>query len=537
MIRFKNIDITSYKSIFHCYLDFESLQGKLYSLEGINNTVNFAQSNGSGKSTLIGALMFALYGTTEDSSIKKADYQNKNTKIKLKVILNLDVQAVSYKIERTDKDFKLYKEDEDISELTKTDTEKKFWNILQLTKAEFCNFTYLAQNGSGSFLNKTPSEKLSCIKDFIFGEDLLQLQDKLNDLVKDTKAIIAISNNELAKIDGKLSVLKRQYSKSEQKFDNLPYTQEEYQNFIQDIDNTLEENNKLKREKVKQDSALQDLKRQAQKIRSDFEQVKQNICPTCGQVLHDDTVITSLREKASKINKNASIIKKAIEEIQSKLLSEDQLKELCQNLDKYKNNIYQLKQKAEATQDYTELANEIAEQEKLSESINAKLIELDFKLQQINKLNKYFKTDFIQYIQQAFLSEIESYLNIYCYDVFEDDFKLLFSNNSLEILVGEHPINYFSGGEQQRLNTIFLFAIKVALQNLTNKSTNLLILDESLSGSDSEAFENCLELIGNLTSAENLTTILVSHRDVDYQMNKIVIERFYDKTKLSIIEV
>lgn len=91
--------------------------------------------------------------------------------------------------------------------------------------------------------------------------------------------------------------------------------------------------------------------------------------------------------------------------------------------------------------------------------------------------------------------------------------------------------------EQQRLNTIFLFAIKVALMSLTNKTTNLLILDESLSGSDSEAFENCIELISNLTKAENLTTILVSHRDVDYQMNKIIIERFDNKTKLNIIKV
>ena len=73
--------------------------------------------------------------------------------------------------------------------------------------------------------------------------------------------------------------------------------------------------------------------------------------------------------------------------------------------------------------------------------------------------------------------------------------------------------------------------------SFTNKCTNLLILDEVLSGQDGEAFENCLELIDNLTTAEELTTILVSHRDVDYQLNKIIIERNERNTNLSVIEV
>ena len=73
--------------------------------------------------------------------------------------------------------------------------------------------------------------------------------------------------------------------------------------------------------------------------------------------------------------------------------------------------------------------------------------------------------------------------------------------------------------------------------NLTNKTTNLLILDESLSGSDSEAFENCIELIENLTESEKITTILVSHRDIDIQKNKIIINRYSDKTELNIIQV
>ena len=336
MIQFKSIDITSYKSIFHCFLDFEQLQSGLYSLEGVNNTVNFAQSNGSGKSTLINAIMFALYGTTEDSSVKKADYQNKNSRTKLKIRLCLNIQGVDYEIERTDKEFKLFKESEDISELTKTDTEKKFLDILNLSKAEFCSFTYLAQNGSGSFLTKTPSEKLNCIKDFIFGEDLLGLQDKLNNIVKETKAQKDQCDIELSRIDGKLSILERQFSKSELKFEELPYTQDEYKALIQDINEQLKQNVSLKQEKIRQESSMQDIKRQAQRIKSDFEKVKQNVCPTCGQVLSNTDLLDQLKEKANKLKQTAGVINQVLDEISDKLLEDGQVEQLQQTLEEYK---------------------------------------------------------------------------------------------------------------------------------------------------------------------------------------------------------
>ena len=67
---------------------------------------------------------------------------------------------------------------------TSKNAEKKFQDILNLSKNEFFSFTLLAQGGSGSFLTKTPSEKLSCLKDFLFGEELLSVQTKIDALIK-----------------------------------------------------------------------------------------------------------------------------------------------------------------------------------------------------------------------------------------------------------------------------------------------------------------------------------------------------------------
>lgn len=536
MIKFKRLDITSFKSIFHCTIDFDDLSGQLYLLEGKNNTVDFASSNGAGKSTILSALTYALYGSTDDSTIKKADYQNKSTKIKLKLILDLDIQDTSYVIERTDKELKLYKNGEDISELTKTDTEKKFQSILKLTKSEFCNFTYLSQNGSGSFLTKTPSEKLNCIKDFIFGEDLKLIDTQLNNYIKETKSITSEYKDQCIAINSSINTLKDILSHKDDEIEKFPYSLEEYEKDLVNLENKRREYNKLQNTVHNFESQISNYKQKFSKVKQNYEKAKENICPTCGQTLKDKTVLSSLAKEAKEIKDVVTDIK------QQRLNAETELSKLENlNYDVLIKDIYtiiaKIKQQDKNKQNFDDIANELESKTKKLTAAMTLEEEFDFKLQQLNKLYKYFKTDFIQYIQKAFLCEIENYLNLYCHDIFDEDFKLIFSNNSLELTIGGQPYNYFSGGEKQRIDFIFVFAIKVALSSFTDKCTNLFICDESLSGQDSEAFENCLELISSLTSAEDLTTILVSHRDVDYQLNKIIIERFYDKTKLNIIEV
>lgn len=193
--------------------------------------------------------------------------------------------------------------------------------------------------------------------------------------------------------------------------------------------------------------------------------------------------------------------------------------------------------KSKSIVDIESISNDIQIKQQEQNKYVEQLDKYNFNLQVLNSLQKYFKEQFIQYIQKAFLTEIENYLNLYCYDVFNEDFKLSFTGKSLDITVGGKPYSYFSGGERQRLDFLFVFAIKIALMSFTNKSTNLFICDESLSGQDMRAFNSCLNLIASLTQSEDIVTILVSHRDTELQENKIIIERFNDRTKLNIIKV
>lgn len=538
MIVFKKLDITSFKSIFHCCIDFDTMQDSLYSLEGKNNTVTFAQSNGSGKSTVVDALSYALYGTTDGLSIKKADYQNKNTKIKLKLVLDLSIQDVDYTIERTDKDFKLYKQGEDISELTKTDTEKKFQDILNLSKNEFFSFTLLAQGGSGSFLMKTPSEKLSCLKDFLFGEELLSVQTKIDALIKGYKTDIQDLNLTHSNLQGSLNTLKDMVENMKIEPVVFDLSLEEYEQQLEQLEDKLKHITEIENKKQSCELNLQSLKRQMQKVKQDYDRARENICPTCGQHLQDESVQFKLKNEAKTIKEKASEYKLRLDVIVEDLQKLGSVQNIKNELVETRDKIYKIKSQQDNKQDITNVKQDIENKTAQLDRVKAAKESKEYELQQLNALYKYFKTDFIQYVQQAFISEVENYLNVYCHDIFDVDYHLIISNNSLELLIGDNSYSYLSGGERQRADVVLVLAIKYAMSTFTDKYTNLLILDETLSGQDGEAFENCIELLNNLTSSmDDIKVILVSHRDVKYQSNKILIERYKDKTKLTIDEV
>ena len=105
----------------------------------------------------------------------------------------------------------MYQDDQNITELTKTETEKKLLNILSLSKDEFFNFTYLTQNGN-NFLSKTPAEKLTVLKDFIFGEDLKNIKLKLDASLNIYKDKLNVLKQRISEINGGLSIINKCYN-------------------------------------------------------------------------------------------------------------------------------------------------------------------------------------------------------------------------------------------------------------------------------------------------------------------------------------
>lgn len=536
MIIFKTLHITAFKSIFDVTLDFSTLTKNFYSLEGVNNTVNFASSNGTGKSTMFDALSYALYGSTFGIYIKKDEYKNKASNLKTKIELEFDIKDKeyhSYKIIRTLDTLQLFKDDEDISELTKTATDKKLQDILNLSKDDFYNFTYITQTGN-SFLTKTASEKLAILKDFVFGDELSELEQKLNTVVKETKNKIQTTKLELSHIEGRLSGIQQINEVS------LPPEKiEEIKNEIQKLTEkskrlrvTYEKEKEEEKERIKLENKHSSLLQNFNNLRGQMQQIRENVCPLCKQNLVDDVAKTKIECEAQKLREEILNIReklKALPQTENKV----KLSEITEVEYKLSNLQAMLKRQAEQEQFNEKRQAWEQEQKELSKQVQT----LESELEQEIKLQKYFKTIFVQQVQQQFLDTIENYLNLYCYDVFDAPFKLLFSNGSLELLVGDKPYSFYSGGERQRIDFLFVFAIKLVLLSFTDKCTNLLLFDESLSAQDKQAYENCVDIISELSKANKIKTILISHRDVNASVDKIILERNKDNTKIKIINL
>ena len=549
MIVFNNLNIQSFKSIFKLELDFKDLDNSFYLLEGKNNTQDFATSNGTGKTTLFDALAYALYGTTVGIYVKKEEYQNKNSKLPLKLVLNFDIKTNvntnNYVVYRTLNSLQLFKDGVDISELTKTETEKKLADILDLSKDEFFNFTYISQFAGSSFFSKTASEKFNIVKDFIFGEDLIEIKNILDFNIKQTKEDIHKTELTLSKIIGNIEsiqhIVKELTSGLNDAEEQL--TEAEIQDKEKEIQEFLKVKHTIDDLNSDKDNLTQKFNTIKQKVKTRKQQLisiqEDNICPLCKQQLNNNE---ELKQKLTiNINnyiKEAKLCKQQYSDIVQKLSDlpkrKDVLKEI-ENID----NIIKSQRKSLENQniDKNKLISETKKLEKEKIFLEENIEKQKDYLRQLTDLQKFFNTDFIQYLQKSFLFEVENYLNLYCYDVFCEDFHLNFNNNSLELFIGEHPYSYFSGGERQRIDFLFVFAIKLALQNFTDKNTNLFILDESLSAQDGDANEKCIELIDSLASAQSdLITILVSHRSTDVDVSKILLCRYNNKTTLEVFD-
>lgn len=548
MINFKCLEIQSFKSIFKATLDFDLMQGKFYQLEGKNETVNFASSNGSGKTTCLNALAFAIYGTTLDVYMKAEEYQNKNTSVPLTLSLVFGVQQGNneeqlYTVIRTLKSVKLYKGEEDISELTKTATEKKLLSIINITKEEFFSFTYLTQYSGGNFLSKTASEKLAAIREFVFGEELLQIKTSIDSLLKTTNEQHKSISAEISKLSGSIESLLDILESEDSSTESAVKNKEEYESNkrkIQDLRDKITNINQKKYTKQSLQNSMDNLKRQMQSLKKQLDSVKENKCPTCGQTLKDnktEELESSIRKEAKEIKDKAKTIKADLASIEAELehTSIDDLQRDVDILTKM-NAEYVSSVKLMERQEYAK--SNIDKLQQTVKNLTTEYDKLDDKIKTIKDLQKYFNTKFVQEVQQTFLSEIENYLNLYCYDLFNDSFELKFTGTNLELLIGGKPYSYFSGGERQKIDFLFVFAVKFILSSFTDKCTNLFLADEALSAQDYCSFENCIDLIDRLSESSGLTVILVSHRETSNTIrNKIMLTRYEDKTELEILTV
>lgn len=385
---------------------------------------------------------------------------------------------------------------------------------------------------------ETLDEQLEELKsNIVSSEELLDIQNRIKKLEKRKQSYLEDNNNlndELKKLDVKNLDI-----------DKLESNLKKIKKSIEDKKNLKDENKKIIR------SAEQDLGGAV-------------VCPKCGENFIPESELNLSVEDTKKILKEAEQENKSIETVLSKLLeqrkdiqteidkaeeiqdtikrkkreiksNDDEIKIIDKKIVNRKKEIIELKKRKENNVAIKSIEDKIDECERKSEEVQKKIMPLDEELNQVNYWIYYMgKNGFKTYLANKAVSVLEGTVNSYL-NKFKSDlsvningFKILKDGSvreKIESFVLESGMNpklfmAMSGGERGRIKLAGILAIQHLINmSLNGNGLNLLILDESLSGIDSEGtmeFVNILENIG-------ITILLITQNIEDSKIFKNVL--------------
>lgn len=385
---------------------------------------------------------------------------------------------------------------------------------------------------------ETLDEQLEELKsNIVSSEEILDIQNRIKKLEKRKQSYLEDNNNihdELKKLDGKNLDI-----------DKLESKLKKIKKSIEDKKNLKDENKKIIR------SAEQDLGGAV-------------VCPKCGENFIPESELNLSVEDTKKILKEAEQENKSIETALSKLLeqrkdiqteidkaeeiqdtikrkkreiksNDDEIQIIDKKIINRKKEIIELKKRKENNVAIKSIENKIDECERKSEEVQKQIMPLDEELNQVNYWIYYMgKNGFKTYLANKAVSVLEGTVNSYL-DKFNSDlsvningFKILKDGSvreKIESFVLESGMNpklfmAMSGGERGRIKLAGILAIQHLINmSLNGNGLNLLILDESLSGIDSEGtmeFVNILENIGS-------TILLITQNIEDSKIFKNVL--------------
>jgi len=174
--------------------------GKQNSLNLNNSTLTqLVGTNGTGKSSLPLIIEEVLYNKNS-KGIKKADIQNRFKNAGYSIKLTFSVDDNEYKIDanrsRGNIKVKLYKNDEDISSHTATNTYKTVQEILGLDFKTFTQLVYQNTNASLQFLTATDANRKKFLIELLNLEDYVEYYDVFRELSRQF-------GQDISKYDGK----------------------------------------------------------------------------------------------------------------------------------------------------------------------------------------------------------------------------------------------------------------------------------------------------------------------------------------------
>lgn len=329
-------------------------------------------------------------------------------------------------------------------------------------------------------------------------------------------------------------------------------------NSIEDINvDSLIAERKKKREKIKEiEEQIDDNNRVARAAKSDLE--GSTTCPECGvKFIKDSQLNLSVdeledllqsvdknnKESSKKRNKLSESIKELNDKIEEAESISEQKSELSQKIKrlnikigglqdeeddikakikKYTSEVKKLKEQKENSAAIKSLKDKISDCDKEFNVTEQEGIKVDEELEMVNFWHHYMgKSGFMTYVANRAVSVLEGTVNSFLkkfkssLSVNINGFKILRDGSvreKIEVFALENGLNAEtfmskSGGERGRINLAGVLSIQHLINLSTNgKGLNLLMLDETFGGIDSEGQEGIIRILENL----GITVIMIT---------------------------
>ena len=605
VINFKNVRMNNFMSFENASLSLVNQGFTLVS--GVNNNKeDFAKSNGSGKSSIWESIIWCLTGETIRGT---KQVSNKYTNDGALVELEFSIDNNTYRVLRTKdskeygSNLKIYVNNQDKSGKGIRDSEKILQELLPDLNANLLgSVIILGQGLPQRFTNNTPAgrkevlEKLSK-SDFMIEDIKSKLADRKNFLNTELRKY----EDSILSLESKKSVLQSQLDKDEQFLKEQPFIDfdnefvgyeigisalksnlvvhdyhlkeseekgkeisERYNKFDLDFKDFQLANATAYSEKI-DPIVKQRLENQFKitQLNKDITKAKsvKDICPTCGQKIHDvhkiDTTdmekeVSELTVLNEELNNQVQALKKEScdKEDEFKSTQENEKQVVKEMLDKaraeYKqilldkdNDVKQLHKQelefenlknlqARLKSIYDSIDSMKEQIGKLSQEILYNIIEKDNlkdRLDLVNKMVTIATRDFRGVLLSEIINFIDNKSKEYSQEIFETskiDFKL--NGNNIDISYCGKQYENLSGGEKQKIDLIVQFSIRDMLSKFLNFSSNILVLDEIFENLDSIGCQKVIDLISNKLVDVSSIFIVTHHSDIQIPSdNEIVI--------------
>lgn len=504
-------------------------------------------SNGSGKSTIIEGIYYAftgktLRGLTSDAVVNRQ--ADKDTVVTLQFRSNHSTYIVSRyrKHSQFGNDLKLFKDGEDISRRTATETQSVLDEIIELPNDILSSIMIMGEGMTSRFTQLSDPDKKKLLENTIrlshsidnareetknrlkkVDQDIQYksgLIDAHKKVIEDQRAIQQIDINDM---NSKMSAAQFNLGKIDEELQGLGQQIEPLIGKIRVLDKAITDYDQLLRSKASNDQSIETLKVKLQDVLSDIP-----VCPMCHQLLSDPTEVKNhLNKELSDLENKDREYQEGMSKIPDIEIVRNKRAELNMNLSEMMTRqmslnsmrprvVKEIEEYSRVITGYNQSEDTIVKLEEENKVLFDELTSLSKNKERLEYISKsiFSPTGVIVNILGSVVNYVDQRLQVYTNLLLDKVFHITFKRGKISLESTGNTYQSLSNGEKRRLDISIQFAIHDYIYTHCGIGFDTMFIDEILDTLDSVGVTNIIEVLNLKKSYCSMDRIfIVTHND------------------------